>query len=94
LRGGVPIPLPDLVFPPNYNGMQHWHTSPTDNSVSLTAYFELSGGAPQGVYSFAASAEGRPFNTAGGDNGDESDWYYDPRYRWTPRYTPFAVVNE
>ena len=94
IRGGVPIPLPDPIFPPNYNGMQHWHTNPSDNSVSLTAYFELSGGAPQGVYSFSATAEGRTFNPAGGDAGDETDWYYDPRYRWTPRYTPFAVVNE
>jgi hypothetical protein len=95
VRGGVAIVPPDPVVPPNYNGMQHWHTDPvTDNSVSLTAYFELSGMAAQGVYSFAASAEGRTFNPAGGDSGDDLDWYYDPVYRWTPRYTPFAVVNE
>lgn len=95
IRGGVGIPPPDAVFPPNYNGMQHWHTNPTtDNSVSLTAYFELSGSAAQGVYSFSAQAEGRTFNPAGGDSGDESDWFYDPVYRWTPRYTPFAVVND
>lgn len=95
IRGGVAIVPPDPVVPPNYNGMQHWHTDPvTDNSVSLTAFFELSGMAAQGVYSFSASAEGRTFNPAGGDSGDDLDWYYDPVYRWTPRYTPFAVVNE
>ncbi len=94
VRGHTLIPLPDPIIPPDYNGMQHWHINPSDNSVSLTAYFELTGLAPQGVYSFSAAAEGRTFNTAGGDSGDDSDWYYDPVYRWTPRYTPFAVVNE
>jgi hypothetical protein len=45
------------------------------------------------VYGFSLSAYGRAFNPAGGDNGDESAWNYDPVYRYTHRSFQLAVVN-
>jgi hypothetical protein len=94
LSSPVPALWEPLTSPDGIYGLRHWHTDPdTDNSAAAGLIFQLAGSAAQGVYGFSLSAYGRAFNPAGGDNGDESAWNYDPVYRYTHRSFQLAVVN-
>lgn len=73
----------------------HWHETPGDNAVAVTALFGLDAGALQGTYSFSAWAASRAFNPAGGDVGHlQTPMYeYDPSdIHVTPSFL-FSVVN-
>lgn len=84
-----PAPLP------NPTGVAHWHETPNDNSVAITAFFNLDAGALQGTYSFSAWAASRALNPAGGDAGHlQTPMYeYDPGdIHVTPSFS-FSVIN-
>lgn len=85
------FPAPSL----NPTGVAHWHETPGDNSVAVTAFFNLDAGALQGTYSFSAWAASRAFNPAGGDTGHlQTPMYeYDPSdIHVTPSFL-FSVIN-
>ncbi|MBK7423422.1 MAG: hypothetical protein IPJ48_10175 [Propionivibrio sp.] len=85
------FPAPAL----NPTGVAHWHETPGDNSVVITAFFSLDAGALQGTYSFSAWAASRAFNPAGGDSGHlQTPMYeYDPAdIHVTPSFL-FSVIN-
>ena len=78
--------------------VEHWHETPSDNSVVITAYFTLGNSALQGTYSFGAWAASRAMNPAGGDAGHlilplSMMYEYDPAgIHVTPAYS-FSVIN-
>lgn len=85
------FPAPSL----NPTGVAHWHETPGDNSVAVTAFFNLDASALQGTYSFSAWAASRAFNPAGGDTGHlQTPMYeYDPSdIHVTPSFL-FSVIN-
>jgi hypothetical protein len=71
----------------------HWHTSVTDNAVSLSARFALSSSALEGAYGFHCVATSRAMNPAGFDGGHLADWLYDPVYVASSPQIPVAIVN-
>ncbi len=79
----------------NPTSVVHWHEAPGDNSVSITAFFNLDASALQGTYSFSAWAASRAFNPAGGDIGHlQTPMYeYDPADIHVTPYFLFSVVN-
>jgi len=80
---------------PSGSGVTHWHETPSDNSVAVTAFFTLDNNAFQGTYSFGAWAASRAMNPTGGDPGHllESIFEYDPSgIHVTPSYS-FSVIN-
>ena len=99
--GGTLLPVPSPTVPPyvqqpNDPEYQHWHTSPTDNSVSRTAHFVLPGSALAGCYGFSVNAYSRAFNPAGGDgsNPQGNDWYVDTQSLiWTQWNLSVAVID-
>lgn len=85
------FPAPSL----NPTSVAHWHETPGDNSVAVTAFFRLDAGALQGSYSFGAWAASRAFNPAGGDAGHlQTPMYeYDPAdIHVTPSFS-FSVID-
>jgi len=93
----VPVPtVPPYVQQPDAPEYQHWHTSPTDNSVTQTAHFVLPGSALAGCYGFTINAYSRAFNPAGGDgsNPQGNDWYVDTQSLiWNQWDLSVAVVD-
>jgi hypothetical protein len=85
------FPAPSL----NPTGVAHWHETPGDNSVAITAFFNLDASALQGTYSFSAWAASRAFNPAGGDTGHlQTPMYeYDPADIHVTPYFLFSVIN-
>jgi hypothetical protein len=70
-----------------------WHTSPSDNSWTATAMFEVSGASRPGVYTVGLDVYGRAFNPAGGGSGPSTNWNYDVEYsRHHPR-RHIAIVD-
>ena len=80
---------------PNPTSVAHWHETPGDNSVAITAFFNLDAGALQGTYSFNALAISRALNPAGGDAGHLAIpmYEYDPADKYTPSNFAFSVIN-
>jgi hypothetical protein len=58
------------------SSVAHWHVAVGESSASVTASFTLAATAQQGTYVFAAGANSRAINPAGGDTG----------HRQTPMY--------
>jgi hypothetical protein len=82
-------------FPTGATGVAHWHETPGDNAVSITAFFNLDSSAAQGTYSFGAWAASRAMNPAGGDTGHlvVPMYEYDPAdVHITPNLS-FSVIN-
>jgi len=80
---------------PTATSVAHWHETPGDNSVSITAFFNLDASAAQGTYSFGAWAASRAMNPAGGDPGHllVPMYEYDPSdIHVTPSFL-FSVIN-
>jgi hypothetical protein len=89
-------PLDWFASPPaSTTSIGHWHETPGDNAVSVTAFFNLDAGALQGTYSFGAFAASRALNPAGGDAGhlQVPMYEYDPGdIHVTPSFS-FSVIN-
>ncbi len=87
--GWFPAPVP------NPTSVAHWHETPGDNSVAITAFFNLDAGALQGTYSFGAWAASRAFNPAGGDTGhlQVPMYEYNPSDIHTTPSFAFSVIN-
>jgi hypothetical protein len=79
----------------NPTSVAHWHETPADNAVAITAFFKLAASALEGTYSFSAWAASRAFNPAGGDIGHlQTPMYeYDPADIHVTPYFSFSVVN-
>ena len=79
----------------NPTSVAHWHETPSDNSVAITAFFNLNASALQGSYSFSAWAASRAFNPAGGDTGHLTVpmYEYDPSDIHVTPWFLFSVIN-
>ena len=77
------------------NPYEHWHAGPSDNNISRSAIFSLSGAALQGAYDFSLLVNSRAFNPAGGDGGyGPRDWLYDnPHPIYSYDYWKFAIID-
>lgn len=87
-RDGLPATAPSAT--------RHWHTSPGDNTATVTLYYELPAGAPAGCYHFAVSAQSRAFDPRATVNLAPAET---PEHWWqvneqAPIYTPvdYAVA--
>ena len=88
------LAAPGWSYPPSSdNPYAHWYDAPTDNAVTATAVFTISGSLPDGAYNFHLQANSRAFNPAGGDGGFGVNWDYDVVYLYTPADLPLAVIS-
>jgi hypothetical protein len=87
---GVFAPIADPANKPS-----HWHTSGSDNNVTLHQRYQLSHTALEGAYSFDCEANSRAMNPSGADGGNllPTDWNYDPIYIYVIPSIGVAVIN-
>jgi hypothetical protein len=71
----------------------YWHQTVTDNSVLLSATYQLDAAAMEGAYSFSCDASSRAMNPSGGDGGNGFNWLYDPQDIWVDPTVNVAIVN-
>lgn len=82
-----PLPASPLEF-------AHWHTSTSDNAVTLKAIYRLPATAHQGTYTFSSRVTSRAFNPNDGvGHLRPIPWEYDPAPLYSDPGVQFSVID-